>query len=70
MVDSLPNKLVNVVSGVPQSEFGPIMVPSVHLSVFSNLDNELIGYADDRTLITIVISPRVRVTPSSRVSES
>ena len=36
--------------------------PSVHLGTFSILENNLIGYSDDSTLIAVVPSPGVRVT--------
>ena len=42
--------------------FGPVVVPSVHLGTFSILENKLIGYADDSTLIAVVPSPGIRVT--------
>ena len=41
--------------------FGPIIVPPMHLGAFSILENNLIGYADDSTLIAVVPSPGVRV---------
>ena len=70
-VDGCRSNLVNVVSGVPQgSVLGPLLfllytseehfVPPVHF-VFSILKNELIGYADDSTLLAVVKSPDVRV---------
>ena len=39
----------------------PVIVPPVHLELFSKLENKLIGYADDSTLIAVVPSPDVRV---------
>ena len=42
--------------------FGPVVFPSVHLETFSILENKLIGYADDSTLIAVVPSPGVPVT--------
>ena len=41
--------------------FGPVIVPSVHFGAFSILENKLIGYADDSTLMAVVPSPGVRV---------
>ena len=41
--------------------FWPIIVPPIHLGAFSILENKLIGYADDSTLIAVVPSPGVRV---------
>ena len=41
--------------------FGPIVVPSVHLGTFFILENKLIGYADDSTLMAVVPFPGARV---------
>ena len=65
MVDGCRSKLVNVVSGVPQ---GSVLRPSLFLlytsELFSILENKLIGYADDSTLMAVVPSPDVRVAVS------
>ena len=62
MVDGYNCKLVNVVSGVPQgSVFGPLLFLLYTSELFSILENKLIGYADDSTLIAIVPSPGLRV---------
>ena len=70
LVDSCRNKLVNVVSGVPQ---GSVLDPLVSLLYtserFSILENKLIGYADDSTLIAVVPSPGIRVAVACRVPE-
>ena len=67
MVDGCRTKLVNVVSGVPQgSVFGPLMFILYTSELFSILENMLIGYAGDSTLIAIVPSLGVKV----RVAES
>ena len=62
MVDGCRSKLVNVVSGVPQ---GSVLAPLLFLlytsELFSILENKLIGYADDYTLMAVVPSPGVRV---------
>ena len=42
--------------------FGPVMVSSLQFRAFSILENKLIGYADDSTLMAVVPSPGVRVT--------
>ena len=63
MVDGCRSKLVNVVSGVPQ---GCVLDPLLFLlftsELFSILENKLIGYADDSTLMAVVPSPGIRVT--------
>ena len=40
----------------------PVVVSSVHSELFSILENKLIGYADDSTLMAGVPSPGARVT--------
>ena len=62
MVDGCRCKLVNVVSGVPQgSVLGPLLFVLYTSEPFSILENKLIGYADDSTLMAVVLSPGVRV---------
>ena len=62
MVDGCRSNLVNVVSGVPQgSVLGPLLVLLYTSELFSILENKLIGYADDSTLMAVVPSPGVRV---------
>ena len=62
MVDGCRSKLVNVVSGTPQ---GSVLCPLLFLlytsEIFFILENKLIGYADDSTLMADVPSPCVRV---------
>ena len=63
MVGGCPSKLVNVVSGVPQgSVLGQLLFLLCASVLFSILENKLIGYADDSTLMAVVPSPGVRVT--------
>ena len=63
LVDGCRSKVVNVVSGVPQgSVLGPLLFLLCTSELFSILENKLIGYADDSTLIAVVPSPGVRVT--------
>ena len=62
MVDGCRSKLVNVVSGVPQgSVLGLLFVLLYTSELFSILENKLIGYADDSTLMAVVPSPSIRV---------
>ena len=52
MVDRCRSKLVDVVSGVPQSSvFGPLLFTLDTSELFSILENKLISYADDSTLM-------------------
>ena len=52
----------NVVSGVPQGiVLGPLLLILYTSELFSILENKLIGYADDSTLMAVVPSPGVRV---------
>ena len=62
MGDGCRSKLVNVVSRVPQgSVLGPLLFLLYTSELFSILENMLIGYADDSTLMAVVPSPGVRV---------
>ena len=55
-------KLANVVSGVPQgSVLGPLSFLQYTSELFSILENKLIGYDDDSTLMAVVPSPGVGV---------
>ena len=63
LVDGCRRKLVNVVSGVLQgSVLGPLLFLLYTSELFSILENKLIGYADDSTLMAVVPSPGGRVT--------
>ena len=69
MVDSCRSKLVNVVSGVLQgSVLGPLLFLLYTSGLFSVLENKLIGYADDSTLIAVVPSPGLRVAVAESLS--
>ena len=63
MVDGCRSKLVNVISEVP---LGSVLSPLLFLlytsELFSILENKLIGYADDSSLMAVLPSPSVRVT--------
>ena len=57
ILDYCRSKLVNVVSGVPMcSVLGPLLYLLYTTDLFSILENKLIGYADDSTLIAVVPS--------------
>ena len=63
LVDGCRSKLINIVSGVPQgSVLGPLLFLLNTSELFSILENKLIGYADDSTLMAVVPSPGARVT--------
>ena len=62
MVDGCWSKLVDVVSGVPQgSVLSPLLFLLYTSELISILENRLIGYDDDATLMVFVPSPGVRV---------
>ena len=58
-MDGRRSKLVDVVLGVL---LGPLLFFLYTSELFSNLENKLIGYADDSTLTAVVPSPGVGVT--------
>ena len=63
IVDGYRGKLVDVVSGVPQgSVLGPLLFLLYTSELFFILENKLIVYADDFTLMAIVPYPGGRVT--------
>ena len=65
-MDGCHSKLVNVVSGVPQSSIlGQLLFLLYTSELFPILENKLIGYADDSTLMDVVPSPGARVTELS-----
>ena len=67
VLDGVSSGPVSVISGVPQgSVLGPILFSLYTSELFSILDNTLVGYADDSSLLAIIPSPsdRIRVTNS------
>ena len=76
MLDGCGSKLANVVSGVPQcsSVLGQLLFFQYTSEIFSILDNKLIGYSDDSTLMGAFPGVSVTVAESlisdlGRVSE-
>ena len=68
MVDGCRSKLVDIVSGVPQGNvLGPLLFLLYTSELFSILENKLIGYADESTLMAVVPSPGVRVTAQLKI---
>ena len=63
MVNGCQSKLVNVWSGVPQgSVLGSSLLLLYTSELFFIMENNLIGYSDDSTLMAVVPSPDVRIT--------
>ena len=55
MVDGCRSKLVNIVSEVPQvNVLGPLLFLMSTTEIFTILENMLIGYADDSSLVVVV----------------
>ena len=71
VVDGCRSKLVAVVSGVPQgSVLGPLTFLLYTSELCSILENKLVCYHDDSTLMAVVPSPGVRVTvPESLIRD-
>ena len=66
LVDSGLSSFVDVVSGVPQgSVLGPLSFILYTADLFSIVDNLLVGYADDATLISVTQRPANRVSVSN-----
>ena len=62
-MDGCRSKLVNVASGVPQDfVLWLLLFPLYTFELCSILENKLIGYAKNATLIAVVPSPGVRVS--------
>ncbi len=62
-VDGSRSEWIRVVSGVPQgSVLGPLLFSLYTADMYSNLENTLIGYADDSTLLAEVKHRDMRVS--------
>ena len=69
VVDGCCSKLVNVVSGVPQrSVLGLKLFVLYTADLFSIVENNRYGYADDSTLVAVVPSPGERVVVSESMN--
>ena len=69
VVDGYRNKLVNMVSGMPQgSALGPQFILLYTAELFSIFEKNLYGYADDSTLVAIEPSPGERVAVSESLN--
>ena len=69
VVDGCRSKLVNVVSGLPkESVLDPQLFLLYTLELFSIVENMLYGYADDGTLVAVVLSPGERIAVSESMN--
>ena len=64
MVHGCRSNLVDVMSGVLREVFGSAVVPLVRCG-FPIVENNLYGYADNSTLVTVVPSPAEKVVVQS-----
>ena len=58
VVDGSSSAAVDIVSGVPQgSVLGPLLFVLNTSEMFGLVENQLIGYADDSTLLAVIRNP-------------
>ena len=70
-MDGCRRKLVHVVSGMPQgSVLGLQLFLMDTVELFSIVENNLYGYADDSTLVAVAPSPGERVTVSESMNRN
>ena len=68
-VDGIYSDYVNVVSGVPQgSVLGPLLFLVYTSDLFSSLENTLVGYADDSTLMATISRPANRIEVAESIN--
>ena len=62
-VDGCRSRWIDVVSGVPQgSVLGPLLFILFTADMFSDLENMMVGYADDSTLFAVAPCPKDRIS--------
>ena len=70
VVDGVSSEPVDVVSGVPQgSVLGPLLFLLYTSDLFLGLDNNLVGYADDSTLMAVINNPSSRARTVESVNK-
>ena len=70
-VDGVFSSSIDVVSGVPQgSVFGPLLFLLYIVDLPRLLQNELVGYADDSTLLCRIPHPRNRSSVAASVNDA
>ena len=68
-IDGIFSDSVNVVSGVPQgSVLGPLLFLLYTSDLFSCVENTLVGYADDATLMATVTRPADRIAVAESIN--
>ena len=69
VVDGKCSSVVDVVSGVPQgSVLGPVLFTLYTADMWQNLENDLLAYADDTSLYSVISSPNHRMEVSNSLN--